>query len=32
MSRDGGLDESVVYLQKPFAAEQLSATVRRVLD
>ena len=32
MSRDGGLDESVVYLEKPFAAEQLSATVRRVLD
>jgi CheY-like chemotaxis protein len=31
MSRDGVLDESVEYLQKPFTAEQLSATVRRVL-
>jgi CheY-like chemotaxis protein len=32
ISRDGVLDESVVYLQKPFTAEQLSATVRRVLE
>ena len=32
MSRDGVLDESVVYLQKPFTAEQLSAAVRRVLE
>jgi hypothetical protein len=32
MSRDGVLDESVEYLQKPFTAEQLSASVRRVLD
>ena len=32
MSRDGVLDESVVYLQKPFTAEQLSATLRRLLD
>ena len=32
MSRDGVLDESVVYLQKPFTAEQLSDTLRRVLD
>jgi two-component system cell cycle sensor histidine kinase/response regulator CckA len=31
MSRDGVLDDSIVYLQKPFTAEQLSATVRRVL-
>jgi PAS domain S-box-containing protein len=32
MSHDGVLDESVVYLQKPFTAEQLSAAVRRVLE
>jgi PAS domain S-box-containing protein len=32
MSRDGVLDDSVVYLQKPFTAEQLSAIVRRVLE
>ena len=31
MSSDGVLDESVEYLQKPFTADQLSATVRRVL-
>ena len=31
MSRDGVLDDSVEYLQKPFTAEQLGATVRRVL-
>jgi CheY-like chemotaxis protein len=32
MSHDGVLDESVVYLQKPFTAEQLSAAVRRLLE
>ncbi|MCX6627578.1 MAG: response regulator, partial [Candidatus Solibacter sp.] len=32
MGRDGALEESVVYLQKPFTAEQLSAAVRRVLE
>jgi two-component system cell cycle sensor histidine kinase/response regulator CckA len=31
MTRDGVLDDSVEYLQKPFTAEQLSATVYRVL-
>ena len=31
MTRDGVLDDSVAYLQKPFTAEQLSATVYRVL-
>jgi two-component system, cell cycle sensor histidine kinase and response regulator CckA len=31
MTRDGILDDSVAYLQKPFTAEQLSATVYRVL-
>jgi two-component system cell cycle sensor histidine kinase/response regulator CckA len=32
MSRDGVLDESVEYLQKPFTADQLGDTVRRVLQ
>ena len=32
MSRDGVLDDSVAYLQKPFTAEQLTATLRRVLE
>jgi DNA-binding NtrC family response regulator len=32
MSRDGVLDDSVEYLQKPFTADQLGATVRRVLQ
>jgi two-component system, cell cycle sensor histidine kinase and response regulator CckA len=31
MSRDGVLDESLEYLQKPFTADQLCATVRRLL-
>ena len=31
MSIDGVLDDSVAYLQKPFTAEQLDATIRRVL-
>jgi hypothetical protein len=31
MSTDGILDGSVIYLQKPFTAEQLNATMRRVL-
>jgi len=31
MTRDGVLDDSVEYLQKPFTAEQLSATVYRIL-
>jgi two-component system cell cycle sensor histidine kinase/response regulator CckA len=31
MTRNGVLDDSVAYLQKPFTAEQLSATVYRVL-
>uniref|UniRef100_Q021T1 histidine kinase n=1 Tax=Solibacter usitatus (strain Ellin6076) TaxID=234267 RepID=Q021T1_SOLUE len=32
MSPDGVLDSSVHYLQKPFAAEQLNAKIREVLD
>jgi YesN/AraC family two-component response regulator len=32
MSCDGVLDDSVVYLQKPFTAEQLSATMWRLLE
>jgi YesN/AraC family two-component response regulator len=32
MSRDGVLDESVTYLQKPFTAEQLSAAMHSVLE
>jgi PAS domain S-box-containing protein len=32
MTQDGVLPASVVYLQKPFTAEQLDATLRRVLE
>jgi len=32
MSRDGMLDESVDYLQKPFTAQELHAMVRRALE
>ena len=32
MSRDGMLDESVDYLQKPFTAQELNAMVRRALE
>src|ERR1039457_7206449 len=32
MSKDGVLDDSVVYLQKPFTAEELNATMRLVLE